>query len=431
MKRIKNNDTLLNNKKKKAIDRIYYKYFSVRALKTLKVLKTIKKVLQFLLSLVIVFIVLFAISYFFKTNTHGISDDTITTIAYSFIGMTLTIYVGVVLTIKISLKSNNEYFNQNESKLFFDICFWKPFNNQLLSLYSLVYFATALIYAFTKDFDNSLIYCAGSSISSIILLIRFLIYSNKNKYDRFYYYLKHSNIYYEFEKKDLLSDYSIIADSFIKENKYNLKKITKAAKKRCFYIFVFIKELEEKINRNENVLIEQNILEESFVNISKQIESPIQGFSLLLIVSEYLKCISNCNQSIIKDAKKTKENILRILSYFLQSKSTNYLALHFEIKDFPNLILMTPKSFENMSNEIERIILVQKIYLIILQQYVDIFKEYSLFLKADETDYTKEIDIINEYNSINDSNLSNYSSWIVDSKKIIEKIMREVLVKEK
>ena len=107
---------------------------------------------------------------------------------------------------------------------------------------------------------------AGSILFSLVLFIRFVIYSKKNKHERFRYYLLRSRDYSAISKKDKLADYLFILKTLNKESKFSDKKISRQLSKRIYYIDNYVYELKLKIKRDENIILEQNILEEFFID---------------------------------------------------------------------------------------------------------------------------------------------------------------------
>ena len=438
MQLLKNkNDKKMLAKKAKKVGAIYSNYFSKNRLKVYSVFGFIGNCLLFIASLILVFLVLAGMAYLLKKYFEKVDLNTFITATYALLGFALTLAVGVCFAIRISLGNTNEYFNQTESRLFFGVCLFKGIDNLLFGVYSFIYCVPGLIAALLGDYISAFGNGLVSIFFSLLLFFRFVIYSRKNKYERFSYYLTHSRYYSDISKKDKILDFMTVYDFVDHKGKLNKKKVEKHVAKRSYYILEYISELNTKIERDENIVVEQNILEDFYGAFSKRIETPIQLLSLLIGVQEYLDYLSKAKDGLRKDINKTKDNLIFVLDNVLQSKITSFSDLDLKIDDLPVFSTFAESLFKPLYNKNGKLLITQGIIISLYEQLLDVIENNGVFGRVGKIDLSKEKTTIEKYDKKKKQNLDSIKSFAKKEEAATKEVLNKLellvndLLKEK
>lgn len=416
---LKTTEEKLAHQKLKQIDDVYNEHFSKKKLKRLTALGRIESVLSFLLTLLLILLVLLGISSLLHNSVKNVDTSLLITISYSLFGGALTLVVGVYAAIRISLGATNEYFNQPESKLFFNTYLIKYFDNGLIAADSFIYIVVGLVSALLTGYVDSFFQYSVSIILSIILFARFVVYSRKNKHERFRYYLTHSRYYSKISKKDKISDFIMMLDVFDDKGVPISDKFYKKTSERIYYTHQYINELKIKIKRDENIILEQNILEEFYVEYSKIIETPIQLFVLLIELQTYLNAILGSSSSLIKDASKTRENLCKALSYSLKAKAAKFVRLSFNIDDLPAFSSVLKDFHEIVFEKFTKIMVGQKVFVTSYSQIIALIEKHDLFYGLPSPDLSNEKEIVKGFNDNIERNLDSIRLFVEKEKEAI------------
>lgn len=350
----------------KQLERIDFDYFSISRQKRLKVFSILCKISLTILFFLLIGALLLALTLLISIYVIDKNKDVLLTIGYSFFGVSISIFLGIFVAIRIGLGSSNEYFNKTESTLFFRIKWLQFIDNALLSVYSALYSLGGLVFLFCSQYIESIVYPIVSIVSSIILLIRYINYSRKNKYERFKYYLLHSPDYQKTSPKEVISDHNLML-RVTKDTDIDFKKLYSFLTKRVHHINYYIDDLEEMFSHDEDVSKEQNILEDFFIWYSKRIKTPFQFFSLVVSIQAYLELlIKHYSNDKCKHINTTVKNVESIL--YQLSLVSNDDFLHISIA-FHNL----PLELDCLSNVNQCVFNIGKKILMIQNTYVSAY----------------------------------------------------------
>lgn len=403
---MKNTSNLINKKDLKTIkqklhqiEKTYDRYFSPKKLKLKKAIGVIKTILFILFFLILTTVCLIALSYLVNIILKNKETEFLLTFSYALLSVSASAIIGVFVAIAIGLHSANEFFNQTESKLFYKIELVKTVDNLLIGIYSILYLLFGLGYGLFGQYINSVFEYAISLVMSSILLIRFLIYSRKNKYDRFLYFLEHSLYSRKKTDKDVMEDYILMLNFTVYKTKsVDSKPLLRISLKRINYLNSFIEEMGVMLIRNENVVKEQNIIEEYFLKFAKNIQTPIELFSLYLSVSEYLGIIEkNNNKNLLKDEINTKENLLKCLNNAIESVRLEINKLIIPVDDLPETIIYYLDFYKVILTHYPSLIYAPSVFVSILE----------IFANAINKKIDNKNEKLNELSTLNDEQLQN------------------------
>lgn len=377
------------------IKRIHSSYFSKRRLIFLKILNVFRVIGLVLLFAVIISTFVIALS---ALITHIFSEkdsETLLTISFTLFGAAVTAAFAVSIAIAISLHSSNEYFKQAESKLFFEMTLFPYFSNGLIAFYTFLYMASGLIYAVFSMYTNSILDLTVSLIMSIVLFCRFRAYSKKNRINRFHYFLKHSPYSKKLNKSNVIQDYIVMLDITGKnKNERNLKLLTTLVVERIKHIERFQIELQKMLDEEQSILLEQNIIEDLYIQQSKNVRTPIEFFALYLSISLYLSTLKkNGNSSLVKSHSKTILNLLLCLDNSIDRALAEISKFIVPIDDLPETSLFYLDFHKIIFTEYTDLTYSISLFLSALTM---LFEEVERETKSLEADYGDKIKIISD-----------------------------------
>ena len=382
----------------KEIKSAYNKRFSLKryySLKLLNVFAIILKTIGMFLVPLFLYLLLAYISFILFSNRNITNLLNLSSI---LIGISSASMLSVFVAILISFGTSNEYFNCTERKIFFSIRFWLILDNSYLGLQSLIYVVFSLISIFQEDYILSITMSLLGIIFSAILLVRFLIYSRKDKYERFDYYLEHSLYRYRTNPYNLIKDYILVLNIFILQKKeINTSLLLGIASDRMKFLLIFINEIKIMIENNECIIKEQNIVEKYLLKRAKNIITPIEEHSLffasLLYVNMLLK-VDNLN--LIKDVKATIKTLFDCYCVSLNSFQKNNRDLAIKIDDLPDSVIFYLDFFKVIPDQFHKLTYPYMLFSVSASGFLNIFVDISKKWTVDVSEYIKFIKNENE-----------------------------------
>lgn len=388
LQKIPKNEKVLIKNKIRIINRAYWNNFSLKRYYILKTFFVINQIIKFFFLLIVPFL----IHMFIVLSTQAVLKDKDISFVYILspimIGLAATFGIGIFVAILIGLGSSNEYFNCTEVKMFFNIRFWFILDNSYIGFNSIYYLLISLVAIIIKDWVDVVALSFISILLSVFLLIRYRIYSHKNKYEKFEYYLKHSFHYRKLKAFDVIKDNSLMSnDLALKKKSLEDSIFIDIAIKRTDHFIHFINEMSLMMKRNENVIKEQNIIEDYIKTKANQVRTPIDAFCLYFIVLMYLNRISSCKDSnLIKNITLTRESIFECLQSIINSyrKQTNYLNL--KIDDLPSSVAFYLDFYKIYMYKFSKFEYSRIFYITVLSFYLDAINSFinKTKINADE-----------------------------------------------
>ena len=392
------------------ITKMYNKYFSKKRLKILKIFSFIIKTFQFLLqAFILPFLIVHCITI--CTSNLQIDESTLITISYALFGVAVGMFLSIIIAIHLSLSSNNEYFNQVESKLFFRLRFFKLLDITTIAINAVFNIIIGFIYALQLHYVDSIVFYIYSIIVIFLFLALFCVYIRKNKHERFQFYLTHSVLYRSNSSLNMMIDYLYILHIFEKNKDLKLEDFSLELKKRIYYINIYITEMSIKIVRDENVNFEQNILEEFFISYSRKIKSPMQLMSLLVQIKVYIDLIDQTNSNLLKDKLKTRNNMHLILKNIITSRILKFFNLSYTFNENMYSYLLNLEFMNTVTIKYYTILSVQLFYVTIYKEYIKFYETENLL--TDEKNelllkFIEKVEFLNEKIETNMNNANNF-----------------------
>lgn len=420
---IGNEDYKTIRKRLNKIKRIHSQYFSKSRLVFWKIVNVLKLIglalLFFILISATVIVLSILINYFLGKK----DDGTLMTISYALFGAAASATFAVPIAIAIGLHSSNEYFNQTESKLFFEMNVFPFFSNSLIAFYSFLYAISGFIFATVSKYTDSILNLTVSLIMSIILFCQFRTYSKKNKTDRFYYYLKHSIYSKKLNKSNVIEDYIVMLDVVGKHtNKGSLQLLSALAVDRIKYLERFQIELRNMIKEEQNVSWEQKIIEDLYIQQSKNLQTPIEFFAFHLSISMYISTLkNNLNPKLTKSFSKTISNMVCCLDYSVDRALTEVSKFIIPVDDLPESVLFYLDFHKTIFTEYAELTYSISSFLSTLSLF---FKEIQQEAEQLDEDYKDKVEIINgKINELKQRINTNIDSESVLVKKIEKNVI--------
>lgn len=355
----KNERTRINSEFKN-IRKYHNRYFSTTRFTLVKFKYYFLIVLSYIFSFVFFVFVSSLITGFISTQSNKLDSEVLTTLTMTMLGVSFSALTGIVVAIVFSLGTSDEYFNRREIFLFLDISHFKIISNLFLCINAIYTFTIGVICIFVNKYSDSLSYFFFTTLVTIYLFVRYLFYITKNKYDRFFYYLKHAGFYHEISKKELMADYITIISLAYNNDDIDTSLVNKTVQIRVSYFFAFLEQIKKSTEREENVIKEQNIFEDFFLKYSLEIETPIQLFALLLITNDYIELLKKNNRGgLTKNSNLSLNNIVKIFDNSLNSPLISFSAKSFGVDNLPPIAVLFPDFRDVVMDKLKTIILVQ------------------------------------------------------------------------
>ncbi len=362
----------------KALKRLHNSLFSKKRMYVYKIIRTIIVILFFLAPVLVMGLLFFfapIITNQLEKTIDKIIFDNMANWCFTF---AITASGTVVLQyIFLSYKSDYEYFDKNELRLFLGIQIFR--SQPMLVVIIQDALSTIMLIAAKIVGSNSSIIIASIYvfIYSISITIIFIRVKKANQIERYFIYARDKGIFY----KPTL-------DNAIKENIWFSKQIKKHEADEFIKNYLsaegysligfdkIMKKLEEKANQGSNIVVEQNIIEKHIDKYCRKAKSLYQEMSIYIMVKTYIDILVNVD----KNKKKTNTEELKTFSNFvdhlLYNKLREIISYSFQEKDY-GLIFVYKTELIKFINDQHDIVVLQTLSLTVLKllcQEMNVFK---------------------------------------------------------
>lgn len=397
------------------------RYLSRRRAKFYRSFEMAKEILVLIIPLLF-YTSLLAVTIVLYKNNWGEFLQSVPHVVYETIfSLSTTLLITVVISnIVIGFRNNTEYFDENEFKIFLKL---KVFNNQpiwLLLVMNVLYFALLIVSFFTNSFSSIIINSAYSSVYSIAIIIKFILFIRKNSIEKYFVYLDSSHSIPKMHRSAAL-ERNIAFIELVKNRKITAQELlSKIAIYDINYYTNFVSlliKLRDKYLLDESVIKEQNIIETYITAFSSTNPSITQLMNTSILVSLYdkyfLSTIGISDKR--KNINSTIEKILMSLDSFynneIQKIGMNKIKIN--IKPSCCLYLDDFKSFYN--SEID-IILLQSCISLSIEAFLKTIESISVDHDRQQNKVMKKYNEIGEkiavYSNQNWETLDTFSNQV-------------------
>lgn len=320
----------------KALKRLHSSLFSKKRMYAYKIIRITVVILFFLTPVLIMGLLFFfaplITNYLEKTIDKAIFDNIATWCFSLAIAASGTV---VLQNIFLSYKSDYEYFDKNELRLFLGI---QIFRSQPMLVVIIQDALSTFMLIASKIVESSSSIIIASIyvfIYSISITIIFIRVKKANQIERYFIYARDKGIFY----KPTL-------DKAIKENIRFFEQSNKTATHELMYNLLsiegnsligfdkIVKKLEKKSNQGSNIVVEQNIIEEHIDKYCKKAKSLFQEMSICVMIKTYTDLLVNVDKTKRKTNLEESKTFCLLIEHMLASNLKGLINYSFVEKDY-------------------------------------------------------------------------------------------------